>query len=490
MTTITWMEVLWHIPSSGHPALCVLQRFEESRFIHACTKPTFVDAGKAPAILFHLPRFHLQFELHAGSSILRCSNYSGYYVPAHHDCGSAPDPADQLPLVRFRDFLLLHPEQDSMPIRALVPDGAVKQSPRLCSVEASTNSHDSELGHHVFALNKRTLGFDTTVVHSRLFLAAIYAATHSEVPLPQLGMTAGEHAVELLRRSWVNRPLSSSEADALSALASFSIHTPALQLLCRALLEESASLAFLHPEPGQQVLGDASTVRNALTAYQQQSRLAGPLPFVNPRRTLSGAEELKLMGRQRKSERAGTAHLVRSIEWDHLQMSCMEESLQQQTIQCRHSSLSKQISQELYDLREQVCHTPRRHAKAACADISTAHLENDAHGRDVAADLQASMRVFASAAADLHVEREKLTYVAGELERQLEVTTAYKKLLQDFLLRALAHCPAGALGTAMQAFQHAAVVALPAQADLLRMTIFPAALSVRLCTFPLPYVLT
>ena len=52
-------------------------------------------------------------------------------------------------------------------------------------------------------------------------------------------------ALELLRQSFVNRPLSEGEAANLAALATFAHHTPALRLLCAQFQQSCTELAFL-----------------------------------------------------------------------------------------------------------------------------------------------------------------------------------------------------------------------------------------------------
>ena len=58
-------------------------------------------------------------------------------------------------------------------------------------------------------------------VEARLQLAAIYASTDSEVPYIRSRQTGGEIAIELLRQSWVNRPLQGQENEHLDSMANF-----------------------------------------------------------------------------------------------------------------------------------------------------------------------------------------------------------------------------------------------------------------------------
>ena len=157
----------------------------------------------------------------------------------------------------------------------LVQVSAVRRQAWYTSHRLSTSAvsdidagDDDELVHHAYTFIRRTLGFGTAGVPSRLFLAAVYAATHCDVPLPQLGMTGGEHALQLLRQSWVNRPLSGAEASALDGLQGFAGHTPALQLLCRGACEEANLMAFLQMRPAQPGRAECSSQRDAHCMYE------------------------------------------------------------------------------------------------------------------------------------------------------------------------------------------------------------------------------
>jgi len=55
-------------------------------------------------------------------------------------------------------------------------------------------------------------------------------------------VTGGERAVELIRQSWVNRPLDTNETIQLLSIAQHDQHTPYVSLLCQ-------EISFLHHAP-------------------------------------------------------------------------------------------------------------------------------------------------------------------------------------------------------------------------------------------------
>jgi hypothetical protein len=53
-------------------------------------------------------------------------------------------------------------------------------------------------------------------------------------------------AVELLRKSWINRPMTEKEYGHLKSISNFSEFSPTLPLLCLELDKSARELQFLH----------------------------------------------------------------------------------------------------------------------------------------------------------------------------------------------------------------------------------------------------
>ena len=70
-------------------------------------------------------------------------------------------------------------------------------------------------------------------------------------------MTGGEVAIELVRQSWVNVPLSDMERTQLRSVKHFSQRTPGLAMVCDGLDVSAAELSFLHsPIPPEECVLD------------------------------------------------------------------------------------------------------------------------------------------------------------------------------------------------------------------------------------------
>jgi hypothetical protein len=232
-------------------------------------------------LLFELPRYDLAFELVGGQ--LHCLNYRGFLLSA----------VQQLPDLRgFQQYLLLE-GVGSGAQKVIVPAGTVQREahrvfvhgPSACDAQRTLHAYDT---HRRFGTLEAAAG--PTAVEVRLQLAALHAATDAEVPEPHR-RTGGEAAVELLRQSFVNRPLTVRESGHLHSITQFGLRTPALALLCRELDQSARELSFLHTDRvdlQSPILLDI----DAAGDYSNR-KMRGQL---NPRATLSADEERRVLG--------------------------------------------------------------------------------------------------------------------------------------------------------------------------------------------------
>ncbi|KAJ1618864.1 hypothetical protein T492DRAFT_916482 [Pavlovales sp. CCMP2436] len=215
----------------------VLAKLEDARFLEVHLSPERVFS-------LRLPRHELEFELRRGA--FHSVDHRGYELT----------PVQQLAdlLAGFSAYLLL---------RCSAPRAAeVIGRPRLrilvnraqvcadgCGVATAPQLLPAAwLRCNTFDVHSC---FGTLVapdVASRLQLAALYAATGTLLPEQCAGMTGAEHAVELVRQCWQNKPLSAEERTNLGVLASFASRAPALVLLCDELERSSCSLEFLYAQ--------------------------------------------------------------------------------------------------------------------------------------------------------------------------------------------------------------------------------------------------
>jgi hypothetical protein len=285
--------VLWDCP----PPVAALHKFESAALIHH-----FVNLADGTYSI-ELPRFGLEFELRRaddaadGGGCLASKDYAGYALAAQQQLADTlPGFAQCLVLAPGDALLSQHPWGG--PVKVLIPTGAV--------------SRDAEGGVHVRAASaagaaRSACAFDVharfgelraRTVAARLQLAALYAASNTGVPEARAGMTGGEAACALLRKCFVNRPLSDEEARRCDGVAALSRATPAIHLLAHHLRATAAQLAFLHPaaaDAAPEAAPDAAAadrLADSVTAYLLYVQRGG----CNARRLLTPSEELRVIG--------------------------------------------------------------------------------------------------------------------------------------------------------------------------------------------------
>jgi hypothetical protein len=273
-------------------ALKVLAKFEtDARFIHTL----LAKRGGSRNLVFELPRYDFSFSL-AGDGKLWSENFRGCFLSEQQ---ILPDT-----LHGFQQYLVLE-SCTSGGTQVVVPAGEIRKNSQSrsgggarVSVDGSSRC-DAARKALVFHIHPRFGSLDVAAgphaVEARLQLAALYAATDSEVPERRSRRTGGEVAMELLRQSWVNRPLTSTECTHLRSVSSFDQFTPALSMLCSELQSSAQELSFLHTDGSSRRAPGPSlslACEDACTEYEQrkQSGRLSPCAF------LSDDEETRVLG--------------------------------------------------------------------------------------------------------------------------------------------------------------------------------------------------
>jgi len=151
---------------------------------------------------------------------------------------------------------------------------------------------------HTYNVHGRFSDLRAPSVLARLQLAALYAATSTRLPEPNSCLTGAQMAMQLLRQSWRNTPLSAKEHMQLHSIPKLGgQHEAGLELLVRELQLSSVQLLHLHEE------GEAGSIvapqhravppldPDAGTCYLQEVEPPGGgwLGFsASPRRVLTG----------------------------------------------------------------------------------------------------------------------------------------------------------------------------------------------------------
>ena len=192
-------------------------------------------------------------------------------------------------------------QNDQGNVKIVIPSGRVRrflgEDGQTVTIETG-DKEDSVLHIHAYDVHPRLKKLSASCIEARLQLAVLYAATGSLLPEQGSQKTGAERAVELLRESWVNRPLKKREKDHLDAIREFDEHVPSLSLLCQDIMQSSQELSFLHTassEGGRICHGSFDQhISDAASDYIVRKQ-AGTL---NERVKLASYEELNVLGRE------------------------------------------------------------------------------------------------------------------------------------------------------------------------------------------------
>ncbi|KAJ8606838.1 hypothetical protein CTAYLR_009177 [Chrysophaeum taylorii] len=261
--------------------LAVLRKFEPNEELHVYLS---AESGN---LLLEMPRFGVSFEVDDDSKI-HSKTYEGYFLSIDQQISCT--------MGTFTQYLVLEKSSSSssssfseLLLKVLVPCGEVVKTDSAVSIREDETCDDKRR-YHAYDVHPRFKELQAPTVESRYQLAAIFAATATRVPEASSKLTGAEMAVQLARRSWLNRPLDNNEYKQLRSVASFSTRTPTLRLVCSDLLQASTDLHFLHPTAAEK--RQPLDHKDALTAYETR-KCAGEL---SPRMYLRPDEESSLMG--------------------------------------------------------------------------------------------------------------------------------------------------------------------------------------------------
>ena len=509
---------LWPLPepsskgaSPPQPVIDLLSRIEDPQLIRILTSPqhhshtrsstsaaaahvTLCDTSES--IFYYLPRFNLRFELRAGSDQLRSCDFSGYCVATKatlkralgavgpHMQQLAPLP---LPLL-FNHFIVLIADEASntsgtMPLKVVIPDA----KSHLVEGFGVKNVREANVHHHVFDFHPYIGNLETPVVQSRLYLAALHAQRSCAVPLAGLRMTGGEHALQLLRQTWVNRPLADAESAMLNALTAAAAHTPALRLLCGSAHAYSVSLRFLYRDPPKQLPLDHEqwleenmpSEESAQAAYRQEVQRSGALSVRSTRRALSEQDAREVMTNHVNActRKWGQYHAVTppDVQWNDLQgvgswQRCAPFCKDAFVCGAKHGNL--QLMEALTEacLTQDECH-PDEHALIEQLTTDVRSLGSSQHEQEMAEQCQHSLEACKASAGAPQLQWNRVQEVGALLEQSQGELKSRVDSLAVFLLDALAFCPRrNRNGSALRVYQVAGMATQPALADLILVT--------------------
>lgn len=255
----------------------VLQKFEPHReYIHTLLRPD-------DTLVFEIPRFNLAFELSEEGTLLS-KNFQSFRLSQKQQLEDT--------LHDFTQYLVLEAGNQQ---KILIPAGVIDLKEGRVFVSGSQKCYATR-SMHVYNIHERFFSFDATKgnlsVEARLQLAAIHASTSSMVPDSRFHKTGYQTTVDLLRQSWVNRPLTRTEHIHVATTSKFGILCPSVSLLCHHLDSCSRALEFLYPKHKSEELVPLDC--DAATEYVllKQGR------ELSPRAALTADEETEILGTQ------------------------------------------------------------------------------------------------------------------------------------------------------------------------------------------------
>ncbi len=139
----------------------------------------------------------------------------------------------------------------------------------------------------------------------------LFASCHEELclhggtlPLDLGRRTGAQTAMQLLRQSWKNHPLSQEESAQLRSIAALAAQSPSLQLLVHELESSAQQLSFLYTDSSGEPGKGPQLNQDAATCYLREAepyREGGWRGFGgNPRALLTLLEEQRVLGIRRK----------------------------------------------------------------------------------------------------------------------------------------------------------------------------------------------
>ncbi|KAJ3312282.1 hypothetical protein HDU76_002913 [Blyttiomyces sp. JEL0837] len=322
----------------------VLQKFENSKFIHTLQMPN-------DTIRYHLPRLNLNviLSVDGGYRVLTGAQHRGFVLAEYQTLEGFLPFFDQYLVLAAVDI-----EANDLVrgTRILVPDGKVVNSSDTGRVFIDLDMKPASQYHvNDFSLHSRLCTWTARTIESRFQLAAIFTAAGTMIPDPALKMTGSEAAINLIRQSWVNRPLTIDESQKLFNVMEFAHREPALRIICASLFDFSQKLKLLFRcessnssaptlASDQPNLAQTTIVGDSATFYRQSKLVA---PFFNGlRRGLTAQEHAVLIG----SEVGFNGHRSNARESSALPSAFEESDSIRQLIHDLDNDLKKMIHSE------------------------------------------------------------------------------------------------------------------------------------------------
>jgi hypothetical protein len=214
----------------------IMSKLEPSQYIHC-----FYNSRRKNEMKIELPRLRRSFMLDKEGLVHSCEDH-GYILSQQQQFKG------MLPL--FNNYLVMDlndmDEVSHGKKKMLIPVGNVVKNNKdgYFDIDISTD-YNAHVNVAVIEQHRRLKIWTAESISNRLLLAALYASHVSLIPEPMLGMRAREAAIDAVRRSWKNSPLTFEEYSRLINVWKLSYGEPALRILCRELMRQSHAVPCL-----------------------------------------------------------------------------------------------------------------------------------------------------------------------------------------------------------------------------------------------------
>lgn len=257
---------------SQDPTTRTLTKFDD--VIHTYAKPS---EGKGSFVTYELCRYSLSFTHESGAYV--SDNFSGFKLSMKQQFDVSFWPT-------FVQYLVL---ENGNSKKIIVPEGTVRRCRDGVEISGSAEC-DADRRFHTFDVHPRFKTLQATSIAARLQLAAIYTACSSLLPELSCRRTGEELAMELVRRSWTNRPLDEEEHSHLKSIFRMA-HSPGLALVCFELEMSANQLDCLYSEKPATAQGlqitDAA-IQYTLNKQRSKTCVREELTLLEERRVLGG----------------------------------------------------------------------------------------------------------------------------------------------------------------------------------------------------------
>uniref|UniRef100_A0A7S1C6A7 ubiquitinyl hydrolase 1 n=2 Tax=Bicosoecida sp. CB-2014 TaxID=1486930 RepID=A0A7S1C6A7_9STRA len=218
--------------------LKVLGKFERPETIHVYA----TEDTPATLAIVHLPRYELALQLMPTGELVCMDHHKGFRVAERQMLCDT--------LMGFHGYLVLqhanHPTRIVMPAGHVVATGDRGVTAARATIKVSAEP-GAKLRAHAYDEHSQFHEFLSKDVEARLQLAAVFATISTLLPMERLRCTGAERALELVRRSSLDRPATNHEAEHLDTIVEVSGATPSVALAAHLLRRRAHVPSFLYP---------------------------------------------------------------------------------------------------------------------------------------------------------------------------------------------------------------------------------------------------